>query len=126
MPIEIFWHRDLEHVQVYRVFEEWTLDDIYAALKSGFLMSHELEDCVIIYDMRQAQGIPNNFLSALSQMNRLHQSNVTLRIVVTANSLVRNLATLVIKVQPNLGQKIVFVETMEQALDRIQQVRSQS
>lgn len=123
MPIQIFWCSDIPNLQVYQIIQKWTLDEVYGALRDGYVMSKDLEEFIILYDLSMAQGIPNNFLFAINHMTKLHQANVSMRVIVSKCRFVKTMYALIVKIQPKLGEKITFLDSLDEALPRIRHFR---
>lgn len=119
MPIRTEWLDDDEPILIYSVETPWTVDELYAEVEYGYQLSQDYDRFAIIYDLRQTRNIPKGFLSARRYLLTMHQSNVSVRVLVGANDLVRNLKDILDRIMPQLTDGIEIVPDMQQALDLI-------
>lgn len=119
MGIYLDW-RETEGVIIYQVVDPWTMNDLYQAVKTGFDLTKEVTDLVIIYDLQQTHHLPPSFLSGAGYLTRMKQENVSLRILVGVGMLVKAIIHILEKARPQLIADIKMVSTLEEALALMQ------
>jgi len=117
MPLTVYWLNHRQSVLVYEIVAPWTMGEFYNALiRASELQASVDAPIFILYDFRQGERFPRDFLSGINEMMRRRRESVYLRIVVGANVLLHVMYRLVRTISPQLGEKFVFVDTMHEAL----------
>ncbi|MBN2471731.1 MAG: hypothetical protein JXN59_13500 [Anaerolineae bacterium] len=116
MGIDVSWHDTTSTIIRYTLRDPWDLDDLQAAIRTGYAMSQGVPGLFIIYDFKDSQRLPPAFFSAITTMRKMKQDDVSMRIAIAAPPFIRTIYNLFTRLAPDLTEDFIFVDDEAQAL----------
>ena len=120
MPVTVTWGDDTLTWMVYTLSDPWQWDSFYTALDSGREMRtrENVPAVSVVVDVQQAKKIPSDTLTQVNIMGRreaLVGDHVQRIVIVGANAFLRSILTMVGRVAPRLGARVVLVDNLVEA-----------
>lgn len=116
MAIDAKWDNPEHTVFLITVEGKWSLDDYYIQFQRATDMLNSINRKVmLILDLSRSSAPPSRFVST-GRFAQQHQSpNIMLTIITGAPAFAQALATVMLKLFPNLGDVVTFADTLDEA-----------
>lgn len=102
------------------------MDDLYAAIRTGYEMSVSTPNLVIVYDFLGSRSLPPSFFTAVTYMRKMRQANVRARVVIAAPQFVESIYKIFQRLASDLASGFYFAQDEADALRYIAEQRSVS
>lgn len=119
MPVTVAWDSEERTLMRYTIVEPWQWDEFYTTLAEGRAMRLQENVAVIdiVFDVTQARKIPFDALTQINIMGRRDSivgSHVRRIVIVGANTFLQSILTMVGRVAPRLGDRVVLADRLEE------------
>lgn len=119
MPVTVTWGSEERTHMCYTIVEPWQWDDFYTAIAAGRAMRQQENVAVIdvVFDVTQARKIPYDALTQINIMGRRDSivgPHVRRIVIVGANAFLQSILTMVGRVAPRLGDRVVLADSPEE------------
>jgi hypothetical protein len=116
MPILIDWMTPEKHILLNSYIGAWTTVDVAEAVEKDKRLIEEAGHSVpLILDMRSAGSTPSNLLGVSRKVDTELIPRLDALILLGANGYIRSMQGLLRLVVPQTMQRVVFVDTMDEA-----------
>jgi hypothetical protein len=120
MSATVIWHPDFENILLMTITGNATMNDVLNVTEQeGNLIKEAGRMVDTIIDLREVEGIPNNFLSSVPRimsMPAANHVNSGHKIVVGASGM----AEILLNIFSKVGRKLHMYTTMEEAVTFLQ------
>lgn len=125
MSIQVMWDDDARTIIRLEYAEQWTWDEVTAALAEEIALLHSVEhDVCIIHDLRQSSGLPDGALTRARQLTTGLPANRDISVVVHGGALIETVVSIFGKINRAQSSRYRTAPTLEQARALIAQHRS--
>ncbi len=115
MAATVSWHPDFQHILLMTITGNATMNEVLdITAQEGELIKGANHVVHTIIDLREVEGIPNNFLSSVPRilsMPAANHANSGNKIVVGASGM----AEMLLNIFSKVGRKLFMFTTMEEA-----------
>lgn len=124
MPINIRWFDDRQHIVLWTIEGQWTLQEMHETYTKGNAMCAEVPHHTVnaLIDMTRSKSVPSSIFSALTARVQSEQPNYDMAVIVSQNVLIKSFVN-IINSLPALREKYIVVNSMEAALTFIEKRR---
>ena len=123
MTIETFWDTPEQTVIRHELKHSWTIPEFHNAMQTTNNMVETVgHDVRLIVDVRNSDGYPSGFLSALRATQNRRHPRIAMIIVVGGNLLITTFNKLYRQLYSSTTVSFAMVNTLDEAYDLIQQV----
>ena len=118
--MKVFWKNAEKTILVREFSSDWTFEDYTAAITTMRQMLTEVKhDVYIVIDATQVQRVPLGAMTYFHEGNRNLPSHVKMRILVSRQSLLQSIFTLLLRIAPDSFGNFYFVSSLEAAYQKI-------
>ena len=101
---------------------QWTWDEFYPAINEMTALLDKRDTIVHqIIDLRSSAHLPAGALRHLSSIKYTDHPRLGITVILGANTFLRAMASMMMRLRPSLGQKLVFARTLEEAQTHLAQ-----
>ena len=115
MDIDLSWANQEKTALLFTTTGDWNWEEFLEAMQRAHTLMDEVAHPVDWVVHNQDGRMPNNWVAYGRRLAKMNHANTNRMVFVGASSFIQTAFSVFERITPNLGQRVRFVETMDEA-----------